>query len=83
MEEQIFFHTCQQKTNDLTLQVALQLCDEEDYPNISILLAIACTLWVTTCETERSESQLKSLKTYLCSTMTEEKLGSCNDQDTP
>ena len=52
------------------------MCDKDDFPNISILLAIACTLPVTTCETERSNSQLKLLKTYLRSTMTEERLSS-------
>ncbi len=59
-----------------TLQKALQVCDEDDFPNISVLLAIACTLPVTTCETERCNSQLKLLKTYLRSTMTEERLSS-------
>ena len=56
-----------------TLEKALQVCDKDNFPNISILLAIACTLPVTTCETERSNSQLKLLKTYLRSTMTEGK----------
>ena len=59
-----------------TLEKALLFCDRGDYPNISVLLAIACTLPVTTCETERSNSQLKLLKTYLRSTMTEERLSS-------
>ncbi len=57
-----------------TLQKALQVCDNDDFPNISVLLTIACTLPVTTCETERANSQLKLLKTYLRSTMTEERL---------
>lgn len=42
-----------------TLEGALQSCDKEDFPNIFTLLVIACTLPVTTCETERSNSQLK------------------------
>ena len=58
-----------------TLEGALQSCDK-DFPNIFILLVIACTLPVTTCETERSNSQLKLLKTYLRSTMTEKRLSS-------
>ena len=57
-----------------TLQEALQYCDKDAFPNIYVLLLIACTLPVTTCETERSNSQLKLLKTYLRSTMTEERL---------
>ena len=55
--------------------VALQYCDEDAFPNIYVLLVIACTLPVTTCETERrSNSQLKLLKIYLSSTMMEERL---------
>ena len=57
-----------------SLQAALQYCDKDAFPNIYVLLVIACTLPVTTCETERSNSQLKLLKTYLRSTMTNERL---------
>ena len=60
-----------------TLEKVLLFCDRDDYPNIFVLLVMACTLLVTTYETERSNSQLKLLKTYLRSTMTEERL-SCN-----
>ena len=59
-----------------TLENALLFCDKDDYPNIFVLLLIACTLPVTTCETERSNSQLKLLKTYLRSSMTEKRLSS-------
>ncbi len=59
-----------------TLQAALLSCDEDAFPNIKVLLVIACTLPVTTCETERSNSQLKLLKTYLRSTMSEHRLSS-------
>lgn len=51
-----------------TLEKAILFCDRDDYPNKFVLLLIACTLPVTTCETERSNSQLKLLKTYLRST---------------
>jgi hypothetical protein len=44
------------------------------FPNISMLLKIALTIPVTTCENERSHSQLKLLKTSLRSTMHEERL---------
>ena len=57
-----------------TLQNALLGCDEDAFPNIYVLLTIACTLPVTTCETERANSQLKLLKTYLRSTMSQERL---------
>ena len=57
-----------------SLQDAFQCCDEDAFPNIHKLLTIACTLPVTTCENERANSQLKLLKTYLRSTMSEERL---------
>ena len=59
-----------------TLQEALECCDEDAFPNIKVLLVIAFTLPVTTCETERTNSQLKLLKTYIHSTMSEERLSS-------
>ena len=57
-----------------TLLDSLQSCDPDSFPNIRILLAIACTLPITTCENKRSNSQLKLLKSYLRSTMSEERL---------
>ena len=48
-----------------SLQEALLSCDKDTFPNIAVLLTMACTLPVTTCETERANSQLKLLKTYL------------------
>ena len=57
-----------------SLQSALQHCDSDASPKIRELLLIACTLPVTVCENERANSQLKRLKTYLRSTMTEQRL---------
>ena len=57
-----------------SLHSALQHCDSDAFPNIRELLLIACTLPVTVCENERANSQLKHLKTYLRSTMTEQQL---------
>ena len=53
---------------------ALKACNERDYPNLKVILRILCTLPVTSCECERSFSLLRRLKTYLRSTMTEERL---------
>ena len=55
-----------------TLQPALKHCHEDAFPNIEVPLVVAYTLPITTCETERVNGQLKLLKTYLHSTMTEE-----------
>ena len=41
---------------------AIKVCDAQLYPNIRILLQIACTLPVTSCECERSASVLRRLK---------------------
>ena len=49
-------------------------CKERDYPNLKVILRILCTLPVTSCECERSFSLLRRLKTYLRSTMSEERL---------
>ena len=49
-------------------------CDYSYFPNIHTLLRIVCTLPVTSCTCERSISGLKRLKTYLWSTMGQERL---------
>lgn len=48
-----------------TLASAIKLCDSDIYPNIYIMLSIACTWPVTSCECERSFSGLRRLNTYL------------------
>ena len=44
---------------------AIKECDQEHFPNISVLLKIACTLPVTSCECERSGSVLRRLNNYM------------------
>ena len=53
---------------------ALRNVDGDFFPNIKRLFKIACTLSVTSAECERSISRLRYLKTYLRSTMSEERL---------
>ncbi|KAK3094432.1 hypothetical protein FSP39_001685 [Pinctada imbricata] len=48
--------------------------DGDVFPNLQKLFVIGCTLPVTSCEAERSFSVHKRTKTYLRSTMTEERL---------
>ena len=52
----------------------LQGCYATAFPNIRVLLQLALTLRITSCESERSFSQLKLIKTYHRSTMSAEKL---------
>lgn len=53
---------------------ALNNCDERVFPNIATLLKILCTIPVTSCEAERSFSALRRLKTFLRSTISEDRL---------
>ena len=53
---------------------ALQQCDADTFPNLHVLLRIACTIPVTSAENERNNSVLKGLKSYLRSTMSNERL---------
>ena len=55
---------------------SLKVCDEDFFPNIYILLKLAATIPVTSCEYERSGSVLKRLNTYLRASMGQERLTS-------
>ena len=59
-----------------TLIRALKQYDEDRFPNITTLLRLAWTDSVTSVETERCNSALKSLNTKFRGTMTEERLTS-------
>ena len=53
---------------------ALRECSVIQYPNLHVLLRIALTLPITSCESERSFSQLKLIKTAQRATMSEKRL---------
>ena len=53
---------------------ALHSCSAIEFPNLHVLLRVALTLPITSCECERSFSQLKLIKTSLRSTMTNNRL---------
>ena len=53
---------------------AIKDCDTKMYPNIRILLQLACTIPVTSCECERSASALRRLNNYMRSSMGKERL---------
>lgn len=48
--------------------------DKDIFPHIHLILSIGCVLRITSCEAERSFSALQRTKTYLRSTMVEERL---------
>ena len=62
---------CGKKTCELmnikpeTVAGALKICCKTDFHNIFIILKIIATLGGTSCECERSNSELSLLKTYL------------------
>lgn len=72
---------------------AFKLCSSFQFPNLHTLLRIAITLPITSCESERSFSQLNLLKTARRSTMSDTRLSSlaimkvnrdrCNNLTTP
>ena len=53
---------------------ALHSCSELQFPNLHVLLRVALTLPITSCESERSFSQLKLIKTSHRSTMSNSRL---------
>ena len=55
---------------------ALKECSVVAYPNVNALLILALTLPITSCESERSFSQLKLIKTARRTTMSESRLSS-------
>ena len=63
-----------QKEKPTTIVSTLAQCDEHFYPNIKTILRICGCFPVTSCECERSISILRLLKTYLRSTMGQERL---------
>ena len=52
-----------------TCSAAMKMCDELIFPNVFVLLKIACT----SCECERNASTVRRLRNYMCCTMTEER----------
>ena len=59
-----------------TPAAAIKECDSDLYPNVRVLLQIACTLPVTSCECERSASALRRLHNYMRALMGNSRLSS-------
>ena len=59
-----------------TCAAVIKVVDPMSFPNIFMLLKIACTLPVTSCECEHSCSVLRRLSNYMRATMGQERLNS-------
>ncbi|XP_063436646.1 52 kDa repressor of the inhibitor of the protein kinase-like [Mytilus trossulus] len=59
-----------------TCRNAIKLCAKEHFPNIYVLLKIACTLPITSCECERSFSVMRRLNNYMRASMNHYRLSS-------
>ncbi|VDI37412.1 Hypothetical predicted protein [Mytilus galloprovincialis] len=59
-----------------TCRNAIKLCAKEHFPNIYVLLKIACTLPITSCERERSFSVMRRLNNYMRASMNHDRLSS-------
>ena len=72
-----YIHTMKPESERATTCAkAIKECDRVLFPNLFILLQIACTLPVTSCECERSASTLRRLRNFMRAGMTENRLTS-------
>ena len=55
---------------------AIKQCDKASFPNIFVLLQIACTIPITSCECERNASALRRLHNFMHTSTSEERLTS-------
>ena len=55
---------------------AIKVCEKNTFPNLDVLLQLACTIQVTSCECERSASALRRLQTYMRSSVGQSRLSS-------
>ena len=70
------YATMQADKRPATSAAAIKDCDPGDFPNIRILLQLACTLPVTSCECKRSASTMKRLNTCMQASMSQQRLTS-------
>lgn len=70
------FMTIDSESRPSTCAAAVKACDRMTFPNLFVLLKIACTLPVTSCECERSCSVLRRLSNYMRATMGQDRLAS-------
>ncbi|KAI6647645.1 52 kDa repressor of the inhibitor of the protein kinase-like [Oopsacas minuta] len=75
MKEWQHYWSCKEPNQlSVNLSECLSHADEDIFPNILTILKIGCTLPIGSCESERSFSCLSRVKSYLRSTMGQERL---------
>ena len=76
IEYRMWVRKWKQHTSDFPKKLidVLQACDPVTFPNVRVLLQLALTLPITSCESERSFSQLKLIKTSRRSTIAADRL---------
>ena len=55
---------------------AIKVCEKGTFPNLHVLLQLACTIPVTSCECERSASAQRRLHSYMRASMDQSRLSS-------
>ena len=65
---------CQKRCVPKKPASAIKECDKDMYPNVYVLLQLACTIPATSCECERSASTLRRLNNYMRASMGKERL---------
>ena len=63
-------------THSYLLTLLEKECNPMHYTNIRVMLQLACTLPVTSCERERNTRTMRRLHTYMCTSMTQQRLSS-------
>ena len=78
LDAELHLWQCKWRSSTLALPdtpaYALTFANKTMFPNIHGILRLVCTLPVTSCECERSVSVLRCLKTYLRSTISQDRL---------
>ena len=55
---------------------AIKVCEKDTFPNLHVVLQLACTIPVISCECERSASALRRLHTHMRASMGQSRLSS-------
>ena len=71
------FNTTDSKSRPSTCAAAVKTSGHMTFPNLFVLLKVACTMPLTSHECEQSCSVLRGLSNYVAATMGQDHLASC------